>query len=140
MFKALHLRDDIDRLYMSRKEGGIRLTSVEDYMNASIRGLTDSIKRTKERLLSAINSTDDIRTNGTTINRKQKLEEKQLYGCFKQQTGKISHRKTWRYLREKNLQKETESLLIVAQNNTIRTNYAINRKPNQTGEYNTRPF
>ena len=30
MYKALHPRDDIDRLYVSRKEGGRRLASIED--------------------------------------------------------------------------------------------------------------
>ena len=37
--------------------------------------------------------------------------------------SKISHEKTWTWLRKQNLKRETESLLIVAQNNTIRTNY-----------------
>ena len=36
---------------------------------------------------------------------------------------KILHKKTWTRLRKGNLKRETESLLIAAQNNTIRTNY-----------------
>ena len=36
MRKALHLRDDIDRLYVSRKEGGKRLASTEDSVDTSI--------------------------------------------------------------------------------------------------------
>ena len=39
MHKALHPRDDIDRLYVSRKEGGRELTSIEDSVDASIRRL-----------------------------------------------------------------------------------------------------
>ena len=35
MHKALHPRDDIDRLYVSRKEGGRVLASIEDSVNAS---------------------------------------------------------------------------------------------------------
>ena len=35
----------------------------------------------------------------------------------------ISHEKTWTSLRKENLKRETESLLIAAQNNAIRTNY-----------------
>ena len=34
MDKALHPRDDVDRLYASRKEGGRRLTSIEDSVDA----------------------------------------------------------------------------------------------------------
>ena len=55
--------------------------------------------------------------------RKQKLEEKQLYGCFKRLINNISHQKTWTWLRKGNLKKETESLLIAAQDNAIRTNH-----------------
>ena len=57
-----------------------------------------------------------------TITRKQKWEGKQLYGCFKQLINNISHDKTWTWLRKGNFKRETESLLIAAQNNAIRTN------------------
>ena len=50
--------------------------------------------------------------------RKQKLEGKQLYGRFKRLIN-ISHQKTWTWLRKGNLKRETESLLIAAQNNAI---------------------
>ena len=36
LHKALHPRDDVDRLYVSRKEGGRGLTSIEDSADASI--------------------------------------------------------------------------------------------------------
>ena len=36
MHKELHLRDDVDRLYVSRKEGGRGLDSIEDSVDASI--------------------------------------------------------------------------------------------------------
>ena len=57
-----------------------------------------------------------------TITRKQKWEEKQLYGRFKRLINNISHEKTRTWLRKGNLKRETESLLIEAQNNAIRTN------------------
>ena len=44
-----------------------------------------------------------------------------LYGHFKQQTDEISHEKTWPWLRKGNLKRETEPLLIAAQN-SIRIN------------------
>ena len=61
--------------------------------------------------------------NRMTITWKQKLEEKQLYGCFKQLINNISLEKTWMWLRKGNLKRETESLLIAARNNAIRTNH-----------------
>ena len=48
---------------------------------------------------------------------------KQLYGHFKRLINNISHQKTWTWLRKGNLKRETETLLIAAQDNTIRTNH-----------------
>ena len=45
MHKALHPRDDIERLYLSRKGGGIRLASIEDSVEASTRRLEDNRKK-----------------------------------------------------------------------------------------------
>ena len=39
MHKALHPRDDVDRLYVSRKEGGRWLASIKDSVDASIQRL-----------------------------------------------------------------------------------------------------
>ena len=63
--------------------------------------------------------------NRMTITRMQKWEGKQLYGRFKRLINNISHDKTW--LRKENFKRETESLLIAAQNNTIRTNHIKTR-------------
>ena len=52
--------------------------------------------------------------NRMTINRKQKWEEKQLYGRFKQLINNISDEKTWTWLRKGNFKRETESLQIAA--------------------------
>ena len=64
-----------------------------------------------------------MKTNRMIITRKRKLEEKQLYGCFKRLISNISHEKTWTWLRKGTLKRKTEFLLIVAQYNTIRTNH-----------------
>ena len=48
MHKALHSKDDVDRLYVPRKEGGRGLASIEDSVDISIQRLEDYIKNTKE--------------------------------------------------------------------------------------------
>ena len=58
-----------------------------------------------------------------TKTRKQKWEGKQLYGRFKRLINDISHDKTWTWLRKGNFKRETESLIMVAQNSAIRTNH-----------------
>ena len=58
-----------------------------------------------------------------TVTRKQKWEVKQLYERFKRLINNISHNKTWTWLRKGNFKRETESLLIAAQDNAVRTNH-----------------
>ena len=71
--KALHPRDDVDRLYLLTKEGGRGLASIEDSVDASIQRLEDNIEKYEGGLITAIkNDTDDTVTNRMTITRKQK--------------------------------------------------------------------
>ena len=72
MHKALHPRDDVDRLYVSRKQKGRGLASIEDSVDASIQRLEDYIGKHEKGLITA------IRNN--TLSRKLKWEEKQLNG------------------------------------------------------------
>ena len=84
MCKALHHRGDVDRLYASRKEGGRGLASTEDSIDTSIRRLEDYIEKRRGILIMATgNNIDDTSISGIEITRKQKWEEKQLYGRFK---------------------------------------------------------
>ena len=115
MHKALHPRDNVDRLYVSRKEGGRGLASTENSVDASIQRLEDYIEKHEGRLITTTrNDTDNTVTNRMTITRKQQWEEKQLYGRFKRLINDISHENTWTWLRKGNFKRETESLLIAA--------------------------
>ena len=80
MHKALHSRDDVDRLNVARKEGGKGLASIEDCVDASIQRFEDYIEKHDRGLITAINNeTDNSMANRMTITRKQIWEEKQLY-------------------------------------------------------------
>ena len=58
--KALHPRDDVDRLYVPRKEGGRRLASIEDSVVTSIQRLEVYIEKHERGLITAIrNNTDN---------------------------------------------------------------------------------
>ena len=135
MCKALHSRDDTDKLYVSRKERR-GLASIEDGVNEPIQGLEDQIRKNKGRLYTAVNrSIGEIsRNRKTTKTRIQKWEEKQLYGYFKQQTSDIAHEKIWTQLRDENLKRETEYLQIAVRNNTKRNNY-VKTKIDKTQQY-----
>ena len=124
MHKALHTRDDVERLYVSRKEGGRGLACIKDSADALMQRLEDYIEKQEGGLISASrNDNDNTKTNRMTITWKEKFEKRQLCRRFKRLISNISHEKTWMWLRKGNLKRETESLLIVAENNAIRTNH-----------------
>ena len=77
MHKALHPKDDVDRLYVSRKEGGRGLTSIKDSIDASIQQFEDYIEKHDRGLITAIrNDTDNTIGDRVTITRKQKWGKK----------------------------------------------------------------
>ena len=76
MDEALYLRDDIDTLYVSRKEEG-KDASIEDCRDASIWRLEDNIKKNKERLITATrNSTDNKKTKIKKIKKARIITKK----------------------------------------------------------------
>ena len=110
MHTALYPRDDVDRLYVSRKDGGRGLASIEDSVEALIR-LGDYIEKHEGGMIIPIRN-DSVKTmeNRMIITRKPKREEKKIYGCFKRLMNNISHEKTWSWLRKGNFKREKESL------------------------------
>ena len=64
--KALHPRDDVDRLYTARKKGGRGLAGIEDSVDEKYEG----------GLITAIKNDIDNTTNRMVITRKQKWKEK----------------------------------------------------------------
>ena len=69
MHKVLHPRDDMDCLYVSRKEGKRWLASIEYWTDAKIRGLAEYTKKSKEKLITTANSSNVNQwTNSKTKN------------------------------------------------------------------------
>ena len=118
--------------YVSRKDGGRGLTSIEDSVDASIQRLEDYIQKHDVGLITAIRNNND-----NTMDNRMTITWKQLYGRFKRLINNISNDKSWTWLRKGNFTKETESLLIAAQNNVIRTNHIKMRidKTHQNSKY-----
>ena len=82
MHKALHPRDDVDRLYVSRKQEGRGLASIEDSVDASIQWHEDCIEKHERGLITTIrNDTDNTIDERMTTTRKQKWVEKTIL-CF----------------------------------------------------------
>ena len=51
IYRALHPRSDVDRLYIPRKEGGKGLISIEDCVELAIRGFEVYVYGSEERLI-----------------------------------------------------------------------------------------
>ena len=110
-------------IYVSRKEGGRGLASIEDSVDVSIQRLKDYMQKHKRGLITAIrNDNYNTMDNRMTKTRKQKWEGSNSMDVLKL-INNISHDKTRRWLRKGNFNRETESHLITAQNNAIRTNH-----------------
>ena len=74
MHKALHPRDDVDRLYVSRKEGRKGVASNEDSVDASIKRLEDYIQKDNGGLITAVRND----TDNTMVNRMTKMGRKTI--------------------------------------------------------------
>ena len=74
MHKALHSRDDVDVLYVSRKDEGRGLASIEDSIAASI--LKDNIEKHGGLITAIRNDSDNTIDNRMAITKKI-WEEKQ---------------------------------------------------------------
>ena len=78
MHKALHPRDDVDRLYRSRKEEGRELTSIENSVDASIQRFEDYIENKGGLIVAIKNDTDNTKTERMTITRKNGKKSKSM--------------------------------------------------------------
>ena len=73
MHKALHPRDGVHILYVSRKEGGRGLSSIENSVDSSIQQLEDYMEKHGIRLITGTrNNNDNTKIKSTTLNRKLK--------------------------------------------------------------------
>ena len=90
-------------------------------MNQKRRGLEDYIKKSQERLISAVSySISNIKTTNTG---KQKLEEKHVYKYFKLLTARL-HTRWHEYGYERETSREKLNLSNSSKkNNAIRINY-----------------
>ena len=102
MYDGFHPKSNVDRLYLSRSEGGRGLIGVQDNVETAILGLRNYVINSKERLLittRTIEEDGDRETPSEYKKRKKnerkhkntKRTQKQLHGQFIRQTmGKAS--------------------------------------------------
>ena len=128
IYGALHPKLDVDRLYIPRKEGGRGLISIEDCGELAIRGLEVYVYGSKERLIQATRGDKidglEVASDMKRSKKEKRLEDwdkKVLHGQYLRQTKEVRSDQCWAWLHNGDLKRETESLIVAAQNQSIRT-------------------
>ena len=128
MNRALHPRDSVCRLYLPRK-GGRGLIGVDDYVDLAVLSLRKYVSQNEDRLIVAARGNDMAERDNEEEFKKRKREERKtewretpLHGQHLRQTESISSEGSWLWLKIGKMKKETEGLLIAAQDQALRTN------------------
>ena len=131
----------LDRLNIPRKEGGRVLISIEDCVELATRGLEVYVHGSEERLIQAArgDKIDGLEAaSGLKRSKKEKRledwEEKVLYHQKLRQTKEVRSDQCWAWLQNGDLNRETESLIVAAQNRSIRTNLVKARIDKSQGD------
>ena len=129
MYGALHPKSDVDRLCIRRKEGGRGLISIEDCVELAIRSLEVYVHGSEERLIQAARGDKIDGLEAAIVFKRSKKEkrledweEKVLHGQYLRQTKEIGSDQCWTWLQNGDLKRETASLIVAAQHQSIKTN------------------
>ena len=131
MYQALHPRSNVDSLYLPCSEGGKDLLGLEECINAEKRFLGQYLKMNKDEWLRSaweeglIKEDEDLEVYREKMS-KSRMEEwksKPMHCQFLRQTKDLSSNDTWQWLQRGELKKETEGMIMAAQNQALRRRY-----------------
>ena len=142
---AHHPQGDVDRLYVSRDKAGRGLQNIEEVVkreeNAMTAYFTQSTKpdikilankMAREGILKGDVIDKDKDKNNNERAKLEKWTSKVMHGQYRRQITAIADPSSWHWLKYQDLKKETESLIIAAQDQAIRTNYIKHRVDKST--------
>ena len=131
---AFHPKSDVDRLYVSRANGGRGLTSCEGYVRSEEKSLRFYVKNSLEVLLQGLSGISVIRSEETVSKDEFKTswnnetrsswEEKRLHGQLIREIAETTRvEESWSWLRKADLKIQTEALICAGQEQALRINY-----------------
>ena len=105
------------------------MISIEDCVELAIRGLEIHVHGSEKRLIQAARADkiDGLEAASALKRSKKKKrledwEKKVLHGQYLRQTKEVRSDQSWAWIQNRDLKRETESLIVAAQNQSIRTN------------------
>ena len=105
------------------------MIAIEDYVELAVRGLEIYVHGSEERLLQAARGDRADGLEAASVLKKaeeekrlQDWEETALHGQYLRQTKEVRSEQSLVWLQNGDLKRETESLIVAAQNQSIRTN------------------
>ena len=131
MYGGLHPKADTDRLYVHRTEGGRGLKGIEDTIAEEEHGLWKYISshdefqyREMRKVLQDSGSQDISEYKaGKAKEKMTNWKQKAMHGQYLRQTEGFRAQETWQWLKRGTLKRETEALIVAAQDQALRTNY-----------------
>ena len=137
LHRAHHPQGDVDRLYINRKEGGRGLQSIEEVVIREQNAMTTFFSTTpdpelvtlkphfiKEGLLKGEVINKAVDKQRDEEKRKTAWTEKEMHGQYvRNLQGVADIGETWNWLHQQDIKKETEGLILAAQDQALRLNY-----------------
>ena len=128
MYRAHHFKADVDRLYLQRCEGGRSLLGLEDCVQVEVHSLEKQLSTSKEEILKEVIRSRVIENNKCGRSKeevhkehREKYEQKPLQGQFRKATEEVRSKRSWDWLKNSYLEKETESTVVAAQDQALCT-------------------
>ena len=116
-------------LYIPRKEGERGLISIEDCVELAIRDLEVYVHGSEDRLIQAARGDKVDGLKAVSVLKRPKKEkrledwEKKVpHDKYLRQTKEVRSDQCWAWLQNGDLKRDAESLIVAAQNGSIRTN------------------
>ena len=132
IYGAFHPKSNINRLYLKRKLGGRGLISVKECIESEVRNMRHYIANSEEELLQFV--ANSMQIDPASVEEKNNFQKRlinekidslkgmKLHGQFENQTAEIKTEESWNWLSKGDLKRETESLLMAAQEQALNTN------------------
>ena len=122
----MHPKSDVDKLYTPRKDGGRGLIAIEDCVELAVRSLDVYGHESEERLIQAArgDALDGLEVASVLkkVKKEKRLqdwEEKALHVQNLRKTKEIRSEQSWVWLHNEDMKRETGSLIVAAQDQSI---------------------